>query len=159
MRTPPKRTRTSRRYGAAEFRPYVIALGQLALAWNELQDTLALLFWTAMMERPPQPGDTFSYAPVRAWHSIRSDLAQREMLREVINHSSTQWGRPRFVADVNWLLSEANRLSGARNDAIHSPLFIPRGLARQFPPSPDPVAPASYLFNPRALSLEKRENL
>jgi len=160
MAKSPRRRGASQRYGAPEFRPYVTALGQLALAWNDLQESLGALFWTVMMERPPQPGDMIFRAPLWIWHSLRSDLAQREMLRAAVNHSNSDWGRSDFLKDINWLIKAATDLSHARNDAIHSPLFIvDRSLFGAAYAGSERVAPAAWLFNPRAVSLAKRENL
>jgi hypothetical protein len=66
----------AQRYDTREFRPYVIALGQLALAWNEMQDTLAEFFSTLMMDGPPREGDFVNNSALRAWNSLRSDLLQ-----------------------------------------------------------------------------------
>lgn len=47
-----KRSRHSQRYTAREFRPYVAALGQFALTWNDLQESLAGLFGRGLHGRP-----------------------------------------------------------------------------------------------------------
>jgi hypothetical protein len=103
-----KRKRRLQRYTSAEFKPYVVALGQLALAWNDLQESLAALFWT-LANPPPQPGDRVNYIPLRIWASIKSDRIQREILRTVINHSQTNWGRDRMTKDLIWLVDKAIR--------------------------------------------------
>ncbi len=154
MLTTIRRRSLSQRYTSAEFRPYTIALGRLALAWNDLQEHLADLFLTTMSE-PPQEGDFINYAPLRVWHSLRADLSQREMLRAAIQYSSTNWGRPRFKEDGIWLVNKATDLSYIRNDAIHAPLFIKdKSLWGMAAKHNETVAPASWLFNPRAAGLE-----
>ncbi|MBV8891278.1 MAG: hypothetical protein JO266_04760 [Acidobacteria bacterium] len=153
MKTTIRRRSASQRYTSAEFRPYTIALGRLALAWNDLQEHLADLFWTVMSV--PQKGDMVNYAPLHVWHSLRADLAQREMLRAAIKHTSTDWGRPRFKEDCAWLVNKATELSYVRNDAIHAPLFLKdKSLWGMAVSTNEPVAPASWLFNPRAAGLE-----
>jgi hypothetical protein len=156
-----RRKRGSQRYTAQEFRPYVTALGQLALAWNDLQESLAGLFWTMMMNGPPQAGDIVDYRPLRVWHAIRSDRSQKDMLRAVIaaDNQIDYWKRPLFAGDVRWLLGEAENLEYARNDAIHSPLFyIDRSIYGLSYPGKK-IAPAAWLFNPRAVGLAKRADL
>ena len=155
-----KRGRASQRYTAKEFRPYVAALGQLALAWNDLQESLAGVFWTTMMNGPPRAGDIVDHRPLRIWHAIRSDRSQKEMLRAVIStHYQIDWNRPKFTDDVRWLLGVADNLENARNDAIHSPLFyVDRSLYGSAFPGKT-IAPAAWLSNPRAVSLAKRADL
>jgi hypothetical protein len=155
-----RRNRGSQRYTAREFRPYVAALGQLALAWNDLQESLAGLFWTTMLnDGPPQAGDTVDYRPLRIWQAVKSDRYQKDMLRAVIEHSKIDWKRPKFVDDAKWLLKEAINLENSRNDAIHSPLFyVDRSLYGLSHPGKK-IAPAAWLFNPRAVSLAKRVDL
>jgi hypothetical protein len=148
-----KRKRRLQRYTSAEFKPYVVALGQLALAWNDLQESLAALFWT-LANPPPQPGDRVNYIPLRIWASIKSDRIQREILKTVINHSQTNWGRDRVTKDLIWLVDKANSLEDSRNDAVHSPLLsVDKSL---YETGSEKIAPARWLFNPRAAKLSER---
>lgn len=166
-----RRRRTTKRYTAPEFRPYVTALGQLTLAWNDLQESLGTLFWTVMNKRPPMAGDFVDYTPLMVWHSVKSDRQQRVMLKAAVGFDGDKSGRtiyfdgfnrPQFADDVRWLLIECDKLEDARNNAIHSPLFstvafrIGLGAAIQ---ASEPVRPAYWQFNPRAVSLDKRKNL
>src|SRR5271166_6322302 len=112
----------AKRYTAPEFRPYVTALGQFALAWNDLQESLGALFWTIMSPRPVEGAFVHSEA-LHVWHAIKSDRSQREMLKTAINHLTIDWQRPKLVGETNWLVDRANELANWRNDAIHSPLF------------------------------------
>jgi len=144
------------RYAGKGFAPYVSALGQLALAWNDLHEALAGLFWT-LMNGPPQEGTVVDRTPIHIWHSLRSDLAQREMLKAAVTHSITDWGENRkewFKEDVLWVLDKTMDLSHARNDAIHSPLFL-----NVFGPGPATLIPLHFTFNPRAIGLAKRNDL
>lgn len=145
------------RYTGADFDPYVAALGQLALAWNDLHEALAGLFWT-VMNAPPRAGDMVNYTPIHVWHSLRSDLAQREILKAVVEHSNTNWSGERykwFAEDILWLLKKIMELSIARNDAIHSPLFLNPSHKME----DERLTPFEWTFNPRAISLAKRKNL
>jgi hypothetical protein len=152
--------RGSQRYTTSAFRPYVIALGQVALAWNDLQESFAGLFWTAMLSKRPREGDTFDYAALNVWHAIRADRSQRQMLRAAVNNSPIDWQRPTLKDDVKWMLKEADKIEDTRNDAIHSPLFaVDNSLYGMTSTSNEPIAPAWWLFNPRAAKLSKRQNL
>lgn len=161
MAEPYKQRRRSRRYTSAEFKPYVTALGQLALAWNDLQEHLASLFWTVMMDGPPREGDTYNYKALWAWHAIKSDRSQRAMLKGVVSHLPSDWGRPKLQEDVKWLLDRAEELEDWRNDAIHSPLFnVERSLFGMDIIDPkEKILPARWLLNPRATKLAKRQYL
>jgi hypothetical protein len=155
-RKPP---RGSQRYGSPEFRPYVNALGQLSLAWNDLQESLAALFWTATMKGPPLPGDRFDNSSLRIWHAVKSDRYQREMLRAAIENLVGDWNRPNFGEDGKWLLKEVGNLENIRNDAIHSPLFANDKSLYGSITTKEKIAPAWWLMNPKAASLTKRGNL
>ena len=158
MPSPPKRRRSSQRYTSAEFKPYVTALGQLALARNDLQESLAAIFWTLMNPRP-QAGDSVDYTPLRVWASVKSDRTQREMLKAVILNSNKYWGRDRMRVELRWLIDRAAELENSRNDAVHSPLFVVDKSLYGLSFTGKKVAPAYWLFNPRAANLAKREDL
>lgn len=102
------------------FRPYVTALGQLALAWNELHETMCLLFCTVM-------GGGFIGQYLAVWHTIKSDRAQREVLFAAI---SSDTNRPindpsyeHLKGEIKWICGKADSLEETRNNALHSPLF------------------------------------
>ena len=158
MARSPTRIGRSQRYTAPEFKPYVAALGQLALAWNDLQESLKGIFWTLSMDGPPQEGDFANYAPLHVWAALPSDRQQRDILKALVDNIPPYWGRPKLVEDVNWLLGEARALEQARNDCIHSPLFAVDyslyGL-----PGPEKIAPAYWLLNTRAAGLQKRSEI
>ena len=56
------------------FRPYAVALGQFALAWNDLHVALGMLFCTVM-------GGGFSNPALAIWHELKADRAQRDILK------------------------------------------------------------------------------
>jgi hypothetical protein len=67
--------------------PYATEVGKLTLEWNKLHEYLGLIFTLAF--RP-------HYAPaLAAWHSLKSDLAQRDMLRSVIDYTVPDKDRTR----------------------------------------------------------------
>ncbi len=59
-----------------DFRPYAIALGEMSLAWNDLHERLAALFWAAL-------GIRNGLIPFSVWYSSKYDRAQRDMLRSL----------------------------------------------------------------------------
>jgi hypothetical protein len=154
-----KISRASQRYTTKEFRPYVIALGRLALAWNDLQESLAALFWT-LSNFAPEPGGAVNYNPLWIWASLKSDRAQREMLKSVIEHSRHFWSTEKAKKDLIWLVDRANELEDVRNNAIHSPLFaVDKSFWGTHAQSTEKVAPAFWLFHQRAANLMKSTNV
>jgi hypothetical protein len=154
----PKRIGASQRYTSSEFKPYVTALGQLALAWNDLQESLAALFWTLMTPIPITSETVNYYMPLRIWATIKSDRTQRDLLKTVIRYSKTDWRHETWREDLDWLVERVRSLEDSRNDAIHSPLFSVEKSLYGFASS-GKVAPAQWLFNPRAIKLSERSDL
>ena len=73
-------------YSHHGFRPYVEALGQLALAWNELHFNLSLLYCSLMGARVGIPVDQH----FAVWHALKMDRAQRDILRAAATSSGLQ---------------------------------------------------------------------
>jgi hypothetical protein len=71
----------------AEYDPYALAIGKFGLNWNFLQYALCELFSIVTLEKTPQVGDRVNHVPIKIWHSLRSDRAQREMLKAAIESS------------------------------------------------------------------------
>jgi hypothetical protein len=113
-----KRSLDSERYTSAEFKPYVAAIGQIALAWNDLHETLCSLFATltgvlvddGMLEA--------------AWQSLPSDRAKRGMLKAAIQQMSydAKKHNPLAQNEMKWFFGQLDRLEEDRNNAIHAPL-------------------------------------
>jgi hypothetical protein len=59
------------------FAPYAREVGKLVASWNQLQERLGELF--SVLVRKDQPAIALA-----VWHSTRSDLVQRQMLRACI---------------------------------------------------------------------------
>jgi hypothetical protein len=99
------------------FGPYVTALGQLALAWNDLHVTLEMLFCHAM-------GGGMVNQFLAVWSAIKSDRAQRDMLVAALKSKIDLHPlHSKMSDDVIWICGQANTLEDLRNDAIHSPLW------------------------------------
>jgi hypothetical protein len=104
------------RYTSAAYRPYVTAIGQIALAWNDLHETLCSLFVTLTVAVDPKID--------AAWQSLPSDRAKRGMLRAAIGqmYANEIKLNPRAQEEMKWFLGQLDRLEEDRNNAIHAPL-------------------------------------
>jgi hypothetical protein len=106
-------------YSHPAFRPYVVALGQLALMWNELHEMLGLLYCSMMGVRQGVPVNQH----LAVWHALKVDRAQRDILLAAAE-SVTLGAIPiTFIDDIKWLCDRANAVEDARNNAVHSPLL------------------------------------
>jgi hypothetical protein len=110
------------RFTEAHFQPYVKAIGQLLLAWNDLHERLGNLFVMAM-------GAGWVDRPLAVWHSSVRDLAKRQMLKAAVSHLTDSevehW--PKLVEEILWILKVANSLEGLRDDSAHTPLRASMG--------------------------------
>jgi hypothetical protein len=143
LKTPVQRRREQER----QFKPLALELGWITYEWNRLQETLAELF-----------SDTLGGDPniaFKVWHSVRSDLTQREMLRAAVDHKSataTVELKPAWD-EALWLIKEATDLSYKRNDALHAPLaFITLSDKIE-------ILPLHFFGNPKAKKLAPKELL
>ncbi len=115
-------------YTHKAFRPYVTALGQLTLAWNDLHETLAILFCSVM-------GGGFVNQFLAVWHALKSDRSQRDILLAAVTSGLIEGGPPRLLADVTWICNQANALEDTRNTALHSPLWGSKWLSTTIQPA------------------------
>jgi hypothetical protein len=136
-----KRPYESVSYSHPVFRPYTMALGQIALAWNGLHSAMALLFCTVM-------GGGFANQFLAVWHAIRNDAAQRAILLAAAKDSfgyASDVGAKVF-SEIEWINGQARRVEDIRDDALHSPLW---GFDQREPP----VVPMTGLGHLRAQRL------
>jgi hypothetical protein len=129
------------------FKPYVTAIGQLVLAWNDMHQSFGYLFCSITGD---DPHDNI----IRAWDSIGQDRSARGMLKAVVNGERDEelHGEfPRLREEVLWLLGQANALEDSRNDAIHTPMSDFR--------DPPRVVPMWAFGHPRALKLANKPDL
>lgn len=107
-------------YGSAEaVERHARQIGQIIIAWNELQRTLFEIFW--MLVSPENHELAHGL-----WHTIQSDKTQREMLDVVAEASLKK--RPRMLAHVRWITWSAQQLSPHRNDPAHTPMLFPESM-------------------------------
>jgi hypothetical protein len=134
------------KYTHPSFRPYAIAMGELALAWNGLHDTLGRLFWTVL--------GRVNYAPLNIWYSSKVDRAQRDMLQAAIDARYANKLAPQKPREeIEWILKEANKIEDLRNDALHSPLIL-LGTKQK-----SRVIPSHHFGHARAAKLNKLDML
>ena len=89
-----------------------LAIGEVTLEWNKLQESLAALFARVLNARS-------GAMALKVWHSQVSDRAQRQMLRDAIGSSPVEI-REDVVKAIKWLLDEADKLSNRRNQTVHT---------------------------------------
>ena len=121
------------------YRPYVIALGEAALAWNDLHASLSMLFCGVM-------GGGYVNQFLAVWQNIPSDRAQREVLKAAtLGYTGTEAPLNKGLREsVEFICNEATKIEDFRNDALHSPLFASKG---------GPVTPMTGLGHIRAKKL------
>jgi hypothetical protein len=138
------------RFTESVFQPYTLAIGQLNLAWNDLHEKLALLFWTVM-------GGGFSDLAMGLWHSVTLDRPKRELLRAAVNAKTEheRYDYPKMIDEIFWLLDKAEALEQDRNNSIHSPLFY-GGTLSDWIHGNVGVIPDTMLGNKRAKNLAKK---
>jgi hypothetical protein len=142
-----------RNYTHPAYGPYVAALGQLALSWNGLHESLSAIFAALLWHEAPGRADAL-------WNSSNLDRPKREMLKAAVvtcpQDDLRRW--PTLKDDLLWVMHQTDVLEDARNTAIHSPLFCqitltpPDGLTVV-------VTPGVHRQNPRALRLAKKDLL
>lgn len=99
------------------FKPVAKAIGQMTLAWNDLHQTLGVLFWVVS-------NVANALMPFAVWHSSKSDRGQRDMLRALIDLDAVGYDlNSKNREEVRWILGQVNTLEDLRNDAIHSPML------------------------------------
>lgn len=108
------------RFSEPPFRPYTIAIGQAALAWNNLNEHLGNLFWVITGGSPQ------NWQALEIWQSLPADRPKREMLKAAAVRTPPGVSRafPRLADDIKWICGEADSLEDIRNNVIHAPLLM-----------------------------------
>ena len=93
------------RFTEKGFLPYVTAIGQLALAWNDLHEKLGMMFVVLM-------GGGWVSLPGAIWQSSHYDRPKRAMLKAaILNQTEDFQARfPRLKDDLIWILNQKNLL-------------------------------------------------
>jgi hypothetical protein len=100
------------------FDAYVAAVGKVAYAWNYLHEQLGILFVAV--------SGTEREVALANWYSVRSDRAQRAMLRAKVKAINLERSKtlPEAPDDLIWLLDCADELAEDRNNAVHAPCSL-----------------------------------
>jgi hypothetical protein len=132
-----------------KFRPYTMAIGQVAMAANDLADKLSVLFWTIT-------GGGYMDVRLAMWNAQPTDRTQQKMLRDAIKAKFPKGGGshdqvrfPTAAADLDWLLVEAGKVLADRNNAVHCPFILHQSRAGKV------VLTQTVRRNPQALALDK----
>jgi hypothetical protein len=95
---------------------HAIAIGKIAMAWNEYHSILGELYSELFTH-----GRNWQLA-LAAWHAIPSDKTQRDMLRKVAELKFKASSRE--LTEINWLLEKTNDVvSVQRNIGLHTLLW------------------------------------
>jgi hypothetical protein len=113
----------------AALRKYTHELGYLAVAWNQLHHNLSAIFAVLLKSQD-------KFAAQAIWHSSDSDFAQRKMLRALLELDGKILHQLRMPLpkkrrdEILWLLNQIDEsLRHKRNNALHAPLMMVRGVA------------------------------
>lgn len=104
------------------FKKYTSLVGEVTWASNHLHGELLWILGVIFPSMSEEDGSYF-YSDYKdmaeeMWHSLKSDDAQRAVLRAVVKHSKMLATKERN--SILWVISAAGRLSEYRNDAIHT---------------------------------------
>ena len=149
----PKRD-SSTRFTSQAFRPYALLIGQVALAWNDLQESLGDLFAGIML------GADESQATA-VWQSAKADRAKREMLKAAMKEMSFETIKHhlKLEVEIEWILSRLQTLEDLRNNAVHSPLISRDSPLWAALEKPMGIQPNDSTGNTRALQLKGKDLL
>ena len=133
----------------AAFEEYYLAVGKVAQVRGTLCTNTSGSF-----SSPPVAltcgREQRRWVALAIWYSVKSDRAERDMLRAAVNANSGRWEKlPKALDDFNWLLDRCDELAEHRNDAVHAPCSIYIGS------EPNPwMGPAYFAAgNPRVKNL------
>lgn len=102
------------RFTEKRFRPYVIAIGESTLSWNDLHEALLQVFYGIA-------SGIGVYMSGEMWNALANDRAKREVLKA----AAACFKNRKAAADIKWILERCQELEDDRNNAIHAPLWAP----------------------------------
>jgi hypothetical protein len=107
------------RFESRQFLPYATAIGQFVLAWNDLHETLAVLYWTLC---------GFDDKMLDKWNKAKFDDKKRALITRWIRNTPAKSKAlaPDLYVDLEWLIEQIESLVELRNDTAHSPLTVIR---------------------------------
>jgi hypothetical protein len=165
---PPLRAAVRRQKQADELRLHA-DLGKITRFWANLHEHLAFV-----LAKTIECADPIAFS---MWHSLKSDLSQRELLAAAIKakiallekdaEKATAVGK-HDVADQNlkqaelfaeylWAVGEITKYSGKRNDLVHSPIHFFHGGPGATVATEYEAIVSDHHGNPKAVRLKGRE--
>jgi hypothetical protein len=120
-----RRFKQDSRFTERSYRPYVLGIGQLALAWNDLHEKFGEIFVVVMEGNTAEDNFEITYQLAAVWSAANSDRTKRNMLKAALAEPRKLEGGPfpKLKEDISWLLGQATKLEDIRNDIIHAPLY------------------------------------
>jgi hypothetical protein len=148
-------TPAQKRKAAVDRRRFQFELGRLVQTWAVLSESLAGIF--------QQATECQVHISNSVWHSVRSDLAQREMLLAALKAScdllrgwpddEKKKNKLLVFGEYIWAVQEITTFSHRRNDLVHSPIvFLRTGTETEYETKVE-----SFHGNPRAQKLKDKE--
>jgi hypothetical protein len=137
--------RKTRRYveniKAKKLDSHARALGQAALAWNDLHEWLGFMFASL---------SAWNHGVLNGhllvWNAVDSDRSKRKMLLAI----ATFWFRekPKTLEAIKWLVDKTTALEDDRNNVVHAPIWSSR--------LDNTIHPQGTWGHTRGLKLEKK---
>jgi hypothetical protein len=106
-------------------------VGEILIAWNDLQSKLFMIFWVIVSPERHQ----VAYG---IWHCIQSDKTQRDMVLAAARGALA--AKSRMLQHIEWLVDRAAALSVYRNDPAHTAIGFTTDENNKLVPVPDLVA-------------------
>lgn len=129
-------------------KPYHLALGEVAHAWNHMQEQLGRLFCLV--------SGLDDSMGMRIWHVLKSDRSQRDLLEAATTAAARDdaWRKnfPKAKDDIDWLLKKVNAIADGRNSAVHAPMSAMMGGEAE-------ITPLTWWGNPNAAKLRGKDIL
>ncbi|MET4151715.1 hypothetical protein BjapCC829_24735 [Bradyrhizobium barranii] len=125
---------------------HALAIGKIAMGWNEFHETLGELFARLFTK-------SHHATALAIWHCLDSDRTQRRLLRAMAE-TQLQWNK-RGLEELIWLLNQTDQmLSQQRNVGIHAPL-----MSFTEADGTHKMLPLSHFGNRNAAQIEGRDIL
>ena len=123
----------------ATFRPLIIIQGEVAYAYNLLQENFFNVFNLVMaLERPPDRPVTYYHFALAIWHIVQNDKTQRDLALTALENIPTNLDFKEGIERLKWAQKQADKFANYRNIIIHTPMQLSSRWKddKIFPPVP-----------------------
>jgi hypothetical protein len=105
------------RFTEEAYKPHALAIGQLALAWNDLHEKLGEIFVVVMEGNTTDDNEDEVLQIASVWSVATSDRTKREMLDVAVKTCPKLEGGsfPKLPADIKWLIGRTTALEEERH--------------------------------------------